>query len=127
MCGRAEKFGVAAAQIEGFFQIWLDHFEIVGGTSASPDIISGGDVAIQFGDEFAWHFNRLIIVAAGHAHQRRIIGIGGQLRGGGLQFIQQRAYRRIGEMLVRQAAQRGKLPSARCRATRRHVRGLIPA
>ena len=79
------------------------------------------------GDEVGGHLDRLLEVAARDADETGVVGIGRQAVGVGLQRVEQLAERRIGELLMRQPAQRGALPGACRRPARRHVGRLIPA
>ena len=84
-------------------------------------------MAVELGRERRRHLDGALVIVARHAQQAGIIGVVWQAFRVRLEIIEQPADRRVGKLLMRQLAQGRHLASARRRAARRHIGGLIPA
>ena len=121
-----EIVGQLAAEVEGLLQQRSHLGEVVRRARLGPDLIRRREVAGELRDERGRHFDGALELAARHADQRGVVRVIRQALFVGSQIVQQPADRRIGELLVRQPAERGRLPCARRPAAGRHVRALIP-
>ena len=106
-----EEVGVSAAEVERLLEQRAHGGEVVGRARPRPGLVGGRAERAPAGDELGRHLDRLVEVAARDADQAGVVGVGGQALGMGLQVVEQLAERRVGELLVRQPAQRRALPA----------------